>query len=261
MHNLAFQRLNLNSVYLAFKVKAQNLREAIAGLRSLNVLGFNVTVPHKVSIMKYLDEVDMQAIEIGAVNTVVNQDEMLIGYNTDGIGALAALKEEGVALKGLKVMLLGAGGAAKAIAFSILPLINHLVILNRTEQKAKDLALSLKERLGSEVEWRKMEEATLHEELVDTDLLINATSIGMYPKIDETPVNKIYLHQEMMVFDVVYNPLMTRLLKEAKESGANIVGGVKMLVYQGASAFKLWTGKKPPIYEMCAAVENYLRGN
>jgi len=259
MQNIAFQRLGLNSVYLAFRVRSQDLESAIAGMRSLGVSGFNVTVPHKVSVMRYLDRVDRLAVDIGAVNTVVNEGGTLIGYNTDGEGALAALREEGVELKGRKVVLLGAGGAAKALAFSIAPAVGKLIILNRTESKARDLASSLKGRLSSAVEGRKLTETSLRNELADADVLINATSVGMYPKADETLVKREFLHRGMTVFDIVYNPLMTRLLKEAEAASVHAMGGVKMLVYQGALAFELWTGRKPPVDEMCEAVENALR--
>jgi len=228
-------------------------------MEKMGVLGFNVTVPHKVSVMKYLDKVDDLAGEIGAVNTVLNKDGTLSGYNTDGIGALAALRQEGVKLGGQKVVLLGAGGAAKALAFSIAPLVANLVILNRTESSAKELASSLiKKKISSTIEGRRLTEDTLHKVLTDADILVNATSVGMYPKVNETIVKREQLHKEMTVFDVIYNPVMTRLLKEAKTAGAHTIGGVKMLVYQGASAFELWTDKSPPIDDMLKAVEREL---
>ena len=261
MHNVAFRRLNLDSVYLAFRVRPISLQKAIAGMKSLGILGFNVTVPHKVSVMKYLDQIDNDAIKIGAVNTVVNKDGTLIGYNTDGAGALIALQEEGVELKGQKVVLLGAGGAAKALASSIAPLAESLTILNRTESKAKELATSLAERVFSKVEGKRLTETTLSNVLVDTDVLINATSVGMYPKVSETLVKGEKLHSGMTVFDIVYNPLKTRLLMEADSVGARTIGGVKMLVGQGVLAFELWTGETPPIEEMCRAVEISLRRN
>ncbi len=258
MQNVAFQHLRLNSIYLAFRVQPQDLSVAVAGMKSLGFSGFNVTVPHKVSVMKYLDRVDGPGVDIGAVNTVVNKDEMLIGYNTDGVGALTALREEGVKLKGLKILLLGSGGAAKALAFSIAPLAANLVILNRTGSKAKDLASSLKEKFHSNVEGRRLTEEVLRSVFNDVDLLINATSVGMYPKTDDTIVNKKYFHQGITVLDIVYNPLKTRLLKEAEAAGAHIIGGEKMLVYQGALAFELWTSMKPPIGEMLKAVNREL---
>lgn len=258
MQNLAFHRLGLNSVYLAFRVQRRDLRNAIMGMRSLGISGFNVTVPHKISVITYLDDVDGLAIEMGAVNTVVNNGGKLVGYNTDGAGALTALREAGVGYKGRKVVLLGAGGAAKAIAFSLTPYVESLVILNRTESRAKDLASNLIKRYKSKVEGKKLTETILGNELGEADVLINATSVGMHPWVDETPVKRKYLHREMAIFDIVYNPVMTRLLREAEAIGAHIIGGVKMLVYQGALAFKLWTGKMPPVDEMCRVVEKVL---
>ncbi|MFH0748348.1 MAG: shikimate dehydrogenase [Candidatus Bathyarchaeota archaeon] len=259
MQNVAFQSLDLNSIYLAFKVTSNNLENAIIGMKSLGILGFNVTVPHKVSVMKYLDEVDPQAVEVGAVNTVVNKEGILKGYNTDGAGALAALREAGVKIEGQKVVLLGAGGAAKALAYNVASLAESLIIFNRTESKAKNLATSLTERLGFKVEGKEITDIVLCSSLRDADILINATSVGMYPRINETPLQSQDFHSGMTVFDIVYNPLLTRLLREAKAAGAHSIGGVKMLVYQGALAFELWTGRKPPIKKMCDAVEKVLK--
>ncbi len=259
MHNVAFQHLGLNSIYLAFRVSALDLSSAVAGMKSLGFIGFNVTIPHKVSVMKYLDKIDSLAADIGAVNTVVNKDGMLTGYNTDGTGALAALREAGVKLEGQKIVLLGAGGAAKALAFSIIPSTSNLIILNRTPSKAEDLASSINKKFCSNVKSGKLTEEVLRNALVDADILINATSVGMYPKIGETIANCEYIHEGMTVFDIVYNPLMTRFLKEAENAGAHIIGGAKMLVYQGALAFELWTGMKPPVDKMCKALEKQLR--
>jgi shikimate dehydrogenase len=249
IQNLAFHHLRLNSIYVAFRVKQHHLKNAVKGIKSLGISGFNVTIPHKVTIMKYLDEIVDNAIGIGAVNTVINREGTLVGYNTDGTGALSALRETCVRFRGSKVVLLGAGGAAKALAATLAPLVEQLIILNRTEIKAKDLA-NILTNARSRVKGAILSETVLHYELPNTDVLINATSLGMYPRIDVTPVKQKYLHSDMTVFDIVYNPLKTRLLREAEAVGAHIVGGVKMLVYQGAQAFELWTGKEPPIDEM-----------
>lgn len=247
MHNAAFQFLNLDYVYLAFRVDPKELKQTIAGMRSLGILGFNVTVPHKVSIMKYLDEVNPLAAEIGAVNTVVNKGGRLIGYNTDGAGAVAAL-EEHTDLHGKRVLLLGAGGAARALAFYLAPLAGSLVIVNRTEATATDLADALNKRFKTaSIEGMKLTENVLRRELEDVDILINATSVGMYPNVDETLVNKGLLHPKIVVFDVVYNPLETRLLREAEVAKAKTVNGLKMLAYQGALSFEILTGRKPPV--------------
>jgi shikimate dehydrogenase len=209
--------------------------------------------------MKYLDHVDLQAVEVGAVNTVVNEEGVLTGYNTDGAGALAVLREENVKLTGQKVVLLGAGGAAKALAYSIAPLADSLVILNRSEAKAQRLASSLNARVNTNTVGKKLTETAIRCTLADADVLINATSVGMYPKINDTLVTRETIRPETTVFDIVYNPLNTRLLKEAEAAGAHVIGGLKMLVYQGARTFELWTGRKPPVDEMYDAVERALK--
>ena len=157
------------------------------------------------------------------------------------------------------MVLLGAGGAAKALAYSIAPSAESFVILNRSESKAKNLASSVNERLDSKIVWKKLTETTIRYALADADILINATSVGMYPKTNETLVKSENIHQGITVFDIVYNPLTTRLLREAEAVGAHVIRGIKMLVYQGALAFELWTGKKPPVDEMYEAVEQALK--
>jgi len=259
MHNAAFHSLDLNCVYLPLQVKSDDLGGAIEGIKSLGILGFNVTLPHKVSIIKFLDKIDPKAVDIGAVNTVVNKKRKLIGYNTDGIGALAALKGENVDLAGKKVVLLGAGGAAKTLSFYIAPSVKKLVVLNRTKSKATSLATAIKKRLHINVVGRELNSESLSRELVDTDLLINTTSVGMYPKIDETLVDKSLIKPDMTVFDIVYNPLETRLLREAKAVGAKGINGIKMLIYQGAFSFELWIGEKPPIDLMLKVIKKAMR--
>ena len=258
MHNTAFHHLGLNYVYLCLKVKAANLRTAVEGIRSLGLVGVNVTIPHKVTVMKYLSEIDPTAKDIGAVNTVVNRDGVLKGYNTDGWGSLNALEEAGVAFRGKKVVLLGAGGAARALSFCIAPLADVLVILNRTEEKAVDLASSLRRRFGKKIRGGPLHREVLAKEVDGADLLINSTSVGMYPRREECLVEGNLLNPRMTVFDIVYNPQETRLLREAKSVGATTVGGLDMLVHQGALSFQIWTGETPPIDIMFRAVEKVL---
>jgi shikimate dehydrogenase len=260
MHNTAFQLLDLNYVYLCLRVPSVGLRRAIEGVKSLGLLGFNVTIPHKVAVMTYLDEIDPLAKDIGAVNTVVNRDGRLVGYNTDGLGGLKALEEADVTLTGKKVVLLGAGGAARALSFSIAPLADLLVILNRTEAKAVALASNLRRRSDKKILSGSLTRDTFLTEMVDADVLINSTSVGMHPKREESVVDKDLLHSRMTVFDAVYNPIETRLLREAKSVGAKTVGGLSMLVHQGALAFKIWTGVTPPIEVMSRAVEAAVEG-
>ena len=259
MHNSAFRHLNMNYVYVAFKVRKEALREAIEGVRALDMRGVNVTIPHKISVLSFLDWLDENAEKIGAVNTIVVDEGVLRGYNTDGVGGLKALVEEGVNVEGMKVVLLGAGGAARALAYTFAPLASEIVILNRTVRKALSLASEL-EREGWNARGGGLSESVLGRELRDADLLVNATSVGMHPNVEESPVPSNLLRSDMAVFDIVYNPVETRLLRDARRVGAKTVDGVGMLVNQGAIAFKLWTGVEPPRDVMREPVVKALHG-
>ena len=250
IHNMAFRKLGLNAIYLAFQVKSENLVRAVEGFKALNIQGFNVTIPHKTSIMSLLDKIDPLAEKIGAVNTVKNVDGKLFGYNTDGLGALQALKKSKVKLDNKKIVLIGAGGAGKALAFTFANYAKEMVILNRTEEKAVKLSKTISENFSLQVKGLKLTQENLKNELKNADLLVNATSLGMYPNVDETPVDKNLINQNLVVFDVVYNPLKTRFLKEAEEKGAKIVNGLSMFIYQAVEAFKIWTGMNPPVKTM-----------
>lgn len=254
MQNAAFEAVGLDAVYLALRVESSLLRQAIEGFRAINLLGFSVTIPHKVAVMKYLDELDGSAATIGAVNTVINREGKLIGYNTDGTGALAALREAGVDLQGRRILLLGAGGAARALAFSLAETAERITILNRTVSKAEGLAEDVRKVTEAIVVHGRLDPSTLSVESSSADLLVNATSVGMNPKPEETPIDAKLLRSDMVVFDIVYSPLETRLLREARDVGAKGIGGLMMLVHQGAQAFELWTGKKAPIPMMTKAL-------
>jgi len=258
MHNAAFEELNLDLVYMAFRVRREELRDALIGARSLGFLGLNVTMPHKNAVMKYLDEIDSTAKSIGAVNTILNDKGSLIGYNTDGIGALEALKENGINPNGKKLLLLGAGGAGKAIAFQAAQELEEIVILNRTPQKAKKLAEVLRKEFNNKINGNVLSTEIIKEELRDTDILVNATSVGMHPNIDQSLVPKSSLRPDLCVMDIVYDPLETKLAKDAKAVGAKIVSGIEMLVYQGAASFEIWTNQSAPVKVMKQAVLNKL---
>ncbi len=258
MHNAAFRNLGLNSAYVAFRVSPEALGDAVSGMKALGVEGFNVTTPHKVEILRHLDDVDSTAKAIGAVNTVKCSGGKLHGYNTDGVGALAALAEAGVDLPVRKVVLLGAGGAARAISFALASKVRELVILNRTAARGSELAEVLKGRFSVVVRAGSLDRSVLVEELTEADLLINATSIEMYPRL-ESPVGPDLLRPGMVVFDIVYYPLETQLLKDARAKGLKTVDGVGMLVHQGARSLEIWLGKKPPIDVMRLAVVERLR--
>lgn len=260
MHNAAFQSLGLDYVYLCLRVPSTAVESALAGVKSLGLRGLNVTIPHKVAVMAYLDAVDPLAHDIGAINTVVNRDGCLIGYNTDGAGGLRALQDANVTLAEATVVLLGAGGAARALAYSIAPLVDRMVLLNRTEAKATALASSLRKRFNKPIRGGPLTRSILATELPDADILINTTSVGMHPHGEDSAVDADLLHARLTVFDVVYTPLETRLLREARRVGATTVDGLSMLVHQGALAFEIWTGVPPPLTVMSRAMKAALEG-
>jgi len=258
MHNAAFEELNLDLIYVAFRVRREELRAAVIGARSLDVHGLNVTMPHKNAVLRYLDEVDSAARAIGAVNTILNKEGRLIGYNTDGVGALKALKENGVNPNGKKLLLLGAGGAGKAIAFQAAQEVEELIILNRTPEKAKKLAEVLRKEFNKKINGNVLSTEIIKEELRDADILVNATSVGMHPNIDQSLVPKSSLKPNLCVMDIIYNPIETKLAKDAKAVGAKIISGIEMLVYQGAASFEIWTNRQAPVKVMKKAVLNQL---
>lgn len=250
MHNAAFKKLGLNLVYVAFTVTKSELENAVLGAKSLGLRGLNVTMPHKNAVMEYLDEVDSTAESIGAVNTILNSQGKLTGYNTDGIGAMVALQENGVTAGEKKMVILGAGGAAKAIAHEAAQDVEELVVLNRTTKKAEQLATDLNKKFETNVKSGTLSPELLKKELKDTDILINATSIGMNPDIDRSPVPTDLLRPDMCVMDIIYNPLETKLAKDAQTVGAKVVSGLEMLVYQGAAALEIWTNCPAPVEVM-----------
>lgn len=258
IQNAAFRHLNLNFVYVAFKVTKENVEKALQGTRALGIKGLNVTMPLKTAVIPYLDELALDAEKMGAVNTILNNDGKLIGYNTDGLGALEALKANRQNPAGKNILILGAGGAARAVAFSLCKEANAILILNRTVEKAKNLAEELDKTFGKTVRYGKLNRETLAKEIGNMDILVNATSLGMAPHENETPVDMALLHRNLTVFDLVYNPLETRLLREAKAVGAKTVDGLSMLVYQGALSFEIWTGRKAPIDVMMKACKEAL---
>ena len=210
-------------------------------MRALNIRGLNVTMPHKKTVMQHLDRIDLSAQIINSVNTILNKENLLFGFNTDGVGALKALKENGVELKGRKVLLLGAGGAARAIAYAMAKEADELAVLNRTVKQAQALAKLLEKAANKKIVAGSLSPEDIRSNLQDSDILINATSVGMKPTPDESPVPPKLLRTNLAVMDIVYNPLETKLAKDAKAAGAKVVSGVEMLIYQGAASFEIWT--------------------
>jgi len=247
MHNAAFKSKGVDYVYLPFRVKKEELGKAIEGMRALNIRGLNVTIPHKVAVIPFLDELDPLAAKIGAINTIVNDDGVLTGYNTDATGFLQALLERGIEPKEKSVVILGAGGASRALSFILAERDSKLVILNRTWAKAKICADRISEIFQREATALKLDKENLAAALSKANILVNATSVGMSPDIDETPVTSDLLRPNLVVYDIVYNPIKTRLQREAEVAGATVISGLDMLVWQGALAFEKWTGLEAPV--------------
>jgi shikimate dehydrogenase len=263
MHNAAFQTLGLDYTYVPFRVKSLELKKAIEGIRGLNLRGLNVTIPHKVAVMQFLDRIDPLAEKIGAVNTIVNDDGILSGYNTDATGFLQTLHDKDVDPEDKKVLLLGAGGAARAIGNVLAGEKARITILNRRQELswAEDLAHLLTRHYGAKVNIGELTPENLQRAIEGVDIVVNSTSLGMSPDDDQTPVPADLLGASLTVFDVVYNPYETRLLREAKAAGAKTINGLEMLVRQGAIAFEKWTGIKAPVDVMRQSALDLLQKN
>lgn len=240
IHNFSFSNNSINSVYLAFQVKSDELEKAIEGMKSIGVKGFNVTIPHKVDIIKYLDELDEEAEILGAVNTVKNENGKLKGYNTDGRGFIELLESNGVKVKGSNIAILGAGGASRGISMLLAKEeAAKINIVNRTEEKAVKLKDEIQSHFGS------VEITTgLEPDYSEYDLLINTTSVGMYPNDDEVPFDIELLSEKAAVADIIYKPLRTKLLKEADSKGHKIIEGLGMLINQAILSEEIWLDRK-----------------
>lgn len=266
MHNAGLNALNLNYIYLPFHVKAQRLSAAIEGAKALGIQGLNVTIPHKQDIIDSLDEIDAVAEMIGAVNTVqfnCNGDEILTkGFNTDGFGCVRAIEEKTV-VKDKKVTITGAGGASRAVAFQIANSgISELSLLNRNADKAESLANDLKTNLGTidiDININAYDLDDLKRELDSSDIFIDTTPIGMFPNVDDKSIASAdMLHEDLVVNDIVYTPMETSLIKEAKKANAEVVYGYKMLLYQGIRSFEIWLGQEAPVDVMEKALLDVL---
>ena len=258
MHNAAFRQLGMDWAYLPFRVGQEAVGMAIEGVRALNIRGLNVTIPHKTAVIPYLDGLDPAAERMGAVNTIVNDNGILTGYNTDAAGFLKALRENNIEPEGTNIVVLGAGGASRGISFLLAENGADLTILNRRRERAEDLAGQISTATGTGVKTLALDEANLSLALEKADVLVNTTRVGMIPDVDRTPVPAGQLRSDLAVFDIVYNPLKTRLLADAGAAGALTIGGLEMLVWQGALAFTLWTGQAPPVDLMRKAAREAL---
>ena len=256
MHNAAFRKLALDYAYVPFHVTRDDLPRAIDAVRALHIRGLNVTIPHKVAVMPLLDRLDPLAGKIGAVNTIVNDNGVLTGYNTDAGSFLRPLTKGGLEVRGKTVAMIGAGGVARAIAFALVESGARLIVLNRSDRNLSELCGRL---AGADVEAMKLDTVHLRTAVGMADVLVNATSVGMTPAADDTPVPMDLLHRGLVVFDVVYNPPRTRLLVDAAAVGARTIGGLDMLVWQAALAFEEWTGQPAPVSLMKRTATRLLR--
>ncbi len=275
MHNAVIKAIGLDMAYLSFEVKPSNLKDAINGIKGLGMLGVNITIPHKETVIKFLDEVSEEARLIGAVNTIVNRDGRLIGHNTDGYGYVSSLKEDcNFNPSGKNIVILGAGGAARGILVALAQKgVNKITVANRTVSRGISLIKTFKGKLpGIKFEAIGLKEDVLKISLKDAHLLINATPSGMnygasrpcrrdngntVALVQKIPLDS--LPKTAIVSDIVYNPLETILLKNAKRLGLTIHGGLGMLIHQGAKSFKLWTGIDAPIDIMRKAARKALK--
>ena len=259
IHNRAFQELGLDFVYLAFRV--EEVRSAVAGMRALeNFRGLSVTIPHKVAIIEHLDEVADVDAQIGSINTVVNEAGKLRGFGSDGPGARQALVEGGVEVTGEPVLILGSGGAARAVGFDLAhrAVPSSLVILGVVEDELENLVRDLKERTGVNATGELLSDRSLERRIADSRVLIHATPIGMHPREDASLVPPEWMHAGLAVMDIVYNPYETRLLKDAKARGIKTIPGIEMFVNQALLQFEAWTGERAPREVMKRVVLDHL---
>lgn len=253
MHNEAFKELGLDYVYLCFDVPENNLKTAFEGLKKLNVAGFNCTMPDKTLICELVDELSPAASMIGAVNTVVNDNGKYIGHNTDGIGYMQSVKDAGYNIIGENMTLLGAGGAASSIlvqaALDGVKSINVFSLKDRFWGKAEKMVDAVNKNTDCKVTLFELgDDSVLADSIANSRILTNATSVGMAPNTDNCIIpDKSMLSKDLIVSDIIYNPMETKLIKMAKEQGCNTFNGLYMLLYQGAEAFKIWTGKDMPV--------------
>lgn len=250
IHNNFYRLINENNIYLAFDVKEKYLSTIVEAIKILDIKGFNITIPYKTTVINYLDEISEEAKLIGAVNTVKNVDGKLVGYNTDGMGFIKSLELNNIDVKGKNILVLGAGGGAKAIGTSLaLAEVNSIFISNRTLGKAKKLSEKLKYQFPKVsidyggLDLKKIDKKKIH-------MIINCTSIGMYPNIDKSPIDLDGFSKDLVVYDIVYKPINTKLLKLAQDKGYKTMDGLTMLIFQGLYSQQIWLDNKNyDIYE------------
>jgi shikimate dehydrogenase len=254
IQNAAFKKRGINAVFTAFEVK--NIKNAISAMKALDIRGASITVPFKIQAIKYVDILDPLAREIGSINTLHNNNGKIYGYNTDGIGALEALVKNGVKILGSRILLLGNGGSARAIAFTLLNKGANVTIAGRNKKKILKLINDIKKK-HINIDYILIDEIN-KEYMNNINTIINSTPLGMSPNTNNMPIKSELILKKHTVFDIVYSPHTTKLLKTSKGKGCKIIHGIEMLVYQGAKQFKIWTGEQAPVSTMEKAVKKII---
>jgi len=260
IHNAAFAELNLDFVYLSFRV--EDVKNALAGMKSLeNFRGMSVTIPHKIEAMKYVDEIPWIDRKIGSINTVINKKGRLIGLGTDGPGALKAISDAGVEMDGKNILMLGSGGAARAIAFTLAQKtkLKNLFILDIDKSMLQKLTADLKDGTDAPVTSELLTDSSLVQGMSNADIIIHCTPVGMHPKEDATLISAGLFRPEQVVFDIVYTPLETTLLAEAKSRGLKVICGVEMFINQAVMQFEHFTGLAAPVEVMRRVLMEHLK--
>lgn len=246
IHNTICKHLGLNYIYVPFRVLPEHLEDAVKGFKAIEITGFNITIPHKKNIIKYLDKVSEEALLMGAVNTVKNVNGKFCGYNTDGRGFIKSLQQYGVNVNGKNIVVIGAGGASRGICVKMaMEQAKSITILNRTVEKAERICEVINHNVQSIARCDVLTEETIKKYGRKCDILIHTTPVGMYPNVDECPISDFnFLNSGTVVCDLIYNPPQTVLLRKAEKSGCQAVNGWGMLVFQAVDAFEIWTGAK-----------------
>jgi shikimate dehydrogenase len=262
IHNVTIELKKLNYIYLPFDVPPSNLKNALKGMIALGIKGFNITIPHKENILHFLNDVSEEASIIGAVNTIVNDNGKLTGYNTDVHGILETLNPYKETINGERISVVGAGGAARAVIYSLIRYFKprKIILINRTEERAESMKNYFKDKMKFD-SFKTMElfPPDMVNIFKESKLIINATPIGMFPDSDDSITNlEDSFIKDHIVFDLVYNPPQTRLLQTASKKGALTLNGLKMLVFQAAKSFELWTGEKMPVEEIQKSLQLYI---
>ena len=263
LHNAAIDALGIDYCYVAFHVLPEKVGSAIQGMRSLNIRGLNVTLPHKRAVMEHLDQISEEALAIGAVNTISRESDDLVGYNTDVSGIVSALERvAGLDRFPAHCVVLGAGGAARAAVYALgcREEVRRITLLNRTVARAVALATDMEKVTGNRIEAGEMDADSQDRVFSEAGLVVNTTSLGMFPNTEGSPLlSSSALHPDLVLYDTVFNPLETRLMKQFRAAGATAFGGLDMLVFQGARSFQIWTGVEPPVDSMKQAVLRTLK--